>query len=186
MKKLALLIAILIITSSCSHFNDSVALNVGYGRDTSLANLGKTNGIRSYKISDISIEFIEDYDKWSTSLELSIVDHRYKDEDIDRLNRAISYSSKLWLIRNFRYDTINIFAGVGMGFGYINPIDDNKYLADTHLVSDLGVRAGIQKSFERFSIRLEYMFRHFSGIWRSDSGENEDEIRVGIVIPFNK
>lgn len=182
MKKSILLIAILIITSSCA-FN-GVALNVGHGVDSSLGDIGQTNEKTNYSINDISVEFIKDYTKWSTSVELCIVDHKYEYEDKNMLDHSTTYSVKGWLIRNFKFDLINVFAGVGVGIGYINPTKNNRYIADTHVVSDLGIRAGIQKNFENFGVRLEYMLRHFSGIGEDDRGENEDEIRAGIVIPF--
>jgi len=188
MKKLIILISIistLLITTSCSYFN-STAINVGYGKDTMFGNLSKAGEERSYSINDVSVEFIRDYDVWSTSLELSLINHEYKYKKPDMLTQATSLTTKVWLIRNFKYDDINLFAGAGVGMGYINPTNDNKYLANTHVISDLGIRVGIQKTFEWFNLRLEYMFRHFSGIWEDDSGENEDEVRIGVVIPLGR
>lgn len=152
--------------------------------DTCFIDLSKTNEEDNYNISTFSVEFIKDYKVWSKSLELSIIDHTYNYIEDNKLKHSNSFSFKIWAIKNFSFDYIDIFAGIGVGMGYTNPTKNNKYLYDSNITSDLGIRAGLQKSFKYFSVRIEYMFRHFSAIWMDDRGENLDEFRIGFVFPI--
>jgi len=163
---------------------NNIAFNIGYGRDTNLGDVSNINKDDNYNISTFSVEIIKDYKVWSKSLELSVVDHTYSYEDKNRLKHSNSFSVKIWAMRNFSLEYIDIFIGAGVGMGYTNPTKNNKYLYDSNITSDLGFRAGLIKTFKHFSIRLEYMFRHFSAIWKDDRGENLDEVRVGLVFPF--
>jgi len=183
--KKTILIILLLSFLGCSHFKlNHVAVNIGYGKDTKLGNLSKVKKGDSYNISTFSVEFIEKK-KWSKSIEFNIIDHKYVYVNNNKYynDHSTSYTVKAWLIKNFRFKHVDIFTGLGAGFGYMNS-DNNRYVYDSKLVSDLGIRFGLQKSFEPFDIRIEYMFRHFSAIWKDDKGENEDEIRFGVVIPF--
>ena len=163
---------------------NSVSFNVGYGKDTCLGNISKTDTGESYSISNFSVEFFKDYEKWTNSLEFIITDHKYIYSEKYKLCHANSYTTKLWLIRKFPVKYFGVYVGGGLGFGYINPTKCNKYIANSNLISDIGVRLGMQKDFKNFGINLEYQFRHFSAIWKDDSGSNLDEIRVGLVFPF--
>jgi hypothetical protein len=184
-----LIVLLLFFVVGCSHFKPShVAFNVGYGEDTILGvDLSKVREGDSYNISDFSVEFIKENKEWLYSIEFSIVDHKYVYVDNSKHynDHATSYTTKVWLIRNYKFEHIDIFTGAGMGCGYMNP-GNNRYVYNSKFISDLGLRIGLQKSFEHFGIRVEYMLRHFSAIWKDDKGENEDEIRAGIVIPLGK
>ena len=181
------MILILILTAGCYQNQikpNHISFNTGYGKDTTLGDLSKVEKTESYNISDFAVEFIDDDIKWSKSIELNIIDHKYNYIDDDKLKHATSYCVKGWLIKNYRFEYLDIFFGAGIGFGYINPTENSNYIADSHFTSDLGIRAGIQKNFENFGVKLEYQLHHFSAIWEDDSGENEDEVRVGLVFPF--
>lgn len=160
---------------------NNIAFNMGYGKDTRLGDLSNISKNDEYNISTFSVEFIKNYKEWSKSLELSIIDHSYNN---DGLKHSNSFSFKIWAIKHFSFNYVDSFIGAGVGIGYTNPTKNNKYLYDSNITSDLGIRAGLQKTFKYFSVRLEYMFRHFSAIWKDDMGENLDEVRVGFIFPF--
>ena len=187
MLKKTLVIFLLLLFLGCSHYQPNhIGINIGYGKDPRLGDLSKVEKTESYNILDFAIEFIDDdLKKWSKSVELNIVDHKYNYIDDSKLKHATSYCVKGWLIRNYRFEYLDIFLGAGIGFGYINPTENNDYIEDSHFTSDLGIRTGIQKNFENFGIKLEYQLHHFSAIKEDDSGENEDEIRIGLVFKFD-
>jgi len=163
---------------------NNIAFNTGYGRDTNLGDVSNISEDDDYNISTFSVELIKDYEVWSKSLELSVVDHTYNYEDKNRLKHSNSFSFKIWATKKFSLNYFDTFIGVGIGMGYTNPTKNNKYLYDSNITSDLGIRTGLQKTFKYFSVRLEYMFRHFSAIWKDDRGENLDEVRFGLVFPL--
>jgi len=182
-----LITILLLITMGCCQNQikpNNIAFNTGYGRDTNLGDVSNISKNDDYNISTFSVELIKDYKEWSKSLELSFIDHTYNYEDRKRLKHSNSFSVKIWAMRNFSLDYFDTFIGAGIGMGYTNPTKNNKYLSDSNITSDLGIRAGLQKTFKYFSIRVEYMFRHFSAIWKDDKGENLDEVRVGLIFPF--
>ena len=163
-----------------------VAFNVGHGKDTCLGDLSKVEENSEYDISTFSVELIKDYKTWSKSLEISIIDHSYSygNESEYDLKHSNSFSFKIWLTKIFLFKYVDVFIGAGIGAGYMNPTKNNQYLANNKITSDLGIRFGLQKSFKYFDIRIENMLRHFSAIWKDDSGANLDEVRIGVVIPF--
>lgn len=157
---------------------------MGYGEDTNLSNLSNITKDDYYNISTFSVEFIKDYKLWSKSLELNVVEHTYSYEDENKLKHSNSFSFKIWATKKFLLNYFNTFIGIGTGIGYTNPTKNNRYLYNSNITSDLGVKVGLQKTFKYFSVRLEYMFRHFSAIWKNDRGENLDEIRIGLIFPL--
>jgi hypothetical protein len=164
--RLVLISTLLLLTISCT----GTQTKINYGIPTFVHSLNHIDGKGDCKI--VTLAELKD------NIEFNFNSMIFKVDDEVFANHSIG--TKYHFTKKWNWFLVDL----GIGAMISERDKRNKWLADSCLIADVNLGAGITKDFDKWNIELMYNFQHLSVPWRSDSGLNFDTISFGINIPF--